>query len=64
MEQLLTVQQFADRIGVHKRTAYRIVAARQVDWTDVSTTGRPSIRVSERALKRYVDSRTEQGSAA
>lgn len=62
--QLLTVTQFGHRLGVGRATAYRIVAARQVDVTDVGTGRRPRLRISEKALNDYVARRTEQGSAA
>lgn len=62
--QLLTVTEFGKRLGVGRATAYRIVAARQVDTTDVAVRGRPRLRISEKALERYVGRRTEQGSAA
>lgn len=64
MEQLLSVAQFAKRLHVSPATAYRIVAAGRIDWTDIGTGTRPRIRISERALRKYVDGRTEHGRAA
>jgi transposase len=61
---LMTVEEFGKRIKVGRATAYRIVAASQVATTDVAVRGRPRLRISEQELKRYVDRRTEQGSAA
>jgi hypothetical protein len=61
---LMTVEEFGRRIKVGRASAYRIVAARQVDVTDVGTGDRPRLRVSEKALEKYVAARTEQGSAA
>lgn len=60
----MTVEQFGDRLGIGRATAYRIVAARQVDTTDVAVRGRPRLRISEDALQKFVARRTEQGSAA
>lgn len=57
---LMTVTEFGQRIGVKRATAYRIVAARQVDTTDVAVRGRPRLRISEEALKRYVARREER----
>jgi len=61
---LLTVAEFGRAIGVGRATAYRLIAARQVATTDVSVKGRPRLRISEAAMKRFIDRRTEQGSAA
>ncbi len=63
-EQLLKVRDLMARLRVSRATAYRIVARGQIDWTDVATGGRPSIRISEDALRKYVSGRTERGSAA
>lgn len=61
---LMTVTEFGRRLGVSRATAYRKVAARQVATTDVAVKGKPRLRISEDALKRYIAGRTEQGSAA
>jgi hypothetical protein len=61
-ERLMTVTEFGDRIGVPRATAYRIVAAGQIDCTNVSTgTQRPRIRISEAAYKRYIAAREIKG---
>lgn len=57
---LMTITEFGRRIGVGRSTAYRIVAGRQVDTTDVAVRGRPRLRVSEKALERYVARREER----
>jgi len=51
--QLLTVPQFAARLGVSRRTAYRIIAAGLIDRSDVGR-GKPKTRISEAALDRYL----------
>lgn len=61
--QLLTVSEFAKRLGVGRSTAYRIVAHGEVAVTDVGH-GRPRLRITEDAFKRYVAKRTEQGRRA
>lgn len=57
---LMTVEEFGRRLKVGRATAYRIVAARQVDVTDIAVKGRPRLRISEKALERYVASREER----
>lgn len=52
---LMTVEQFAQRIGVSRATAYRIVGAGEVDRTPVGHGSKPKIRISERALERYIE---------
>lgn len=64
MEQLISMATFAERLGCSPATAYRIVAAGRIDWTDIGIGGRPRIRISERAFRKYVDGRTEQGRVA
>ena len=61
---LMTVEQFGKRIGVGRATAYRHVAAGQVDVTDIGTGRRPRLRISEEAYEKFVAGRTEQGRAA
>lgn len=61
---LMTVAEFGRRLGIGRATAYRVVAAGQVDTTDVAVKGRPRLRISETAYQRYVSRRTEQGRAA
>jgi excisionase family DNA binding protein len=61
MAQLLTIPQFADRIGVSPRTAYRIVADGLVDRTDVGRGSKPKTRISEAALERYLKRREVRG---
>lgn len=61
---LMTVTEFALRIGATRSTGYRIVAAGQVDTTDIAVKGRPRLRISEDALERYVAARTERVRAA
>lgn len=51
---LMTVAEFAQRLKTSKRSAYRIIAARQVDITPIGTGTRPRIRISEAALAKYI----------
>lgn len=53
-DQLMTVPEFGARIKVKPRTAYRIVARREVSVINVGSRKRPNLRVSEAALARYV----------
>jgi excisionase family DNA binding protein len=59
--QLLTVRQFAGRIGVSPRTAYRIIADGLVDRVDVGRGSKPKTRISEAALERYLERREVKG---
>lgn len=62
MKNLMTVEQFGKRIGVGRATAYRFVAAREIDTTDIALKGRPRLRITEDALKRFIARR--EGRAA
>lgn len=63
-EQLLTIPEFAKRLGVSRATAYRIVADGLVDRTDVGRGGKPKTRISERALAKYLANREIPGRRA
>lgn len=63
-ERLMTVIQFGERIGVPRSTAYGIVAAGLIDWTNISTGKKPRIRISEAAFQRYVAARERKGRRA
>lgn len=60
----MTVTEFGRRLGVGRATAYRHVAAGQVDVTDIGTGRRPRLRISEKAYEKFVARRTEQGRVA
>jgi excisionase family DNA binding protein len=62
--QLLTIPEFAARLGVSRATAYRIVADGLVDRTDVGRGSKPKTRISEAALARYIAKREKQGRRA
>lgn len=59
--QLLTVPQFAARLGVSRATAYRIVADGLVDPSYVGRGSKPQTRISERALERYLERAEKKG---
>ena len=63
-EQLMTVEQFGERLGVSRATAYRIVAAGLVDRTPVGPGRAPMTRISEAALTRYLAAQTQRGRRA
>jgi excisionase family DNA binding protein len=60
-EQLMTVAEFAARIKVRPRTAYDLLKSRAIDAVDVGTGARPSYRVTESALAKFVKSREIKG---
>lgn len=60
----MPVKEFAERISVSTRTAYRLVATGQIDVVNVATTGAPRLRVTESALSRYLAKHVIKGRAA
>lgn len=63
-DQLLTIPQFAQRLGVSRATAYRIIADGLVDRTDVGRGRRPKTRISERAVAKYIAAHEIRGRRA
>lgn len=62
-EPLLTVPELAARLKVGRSTTYEIIAAGLIDVTPVGTGKRPRIRISERALAKYLARRKQEGRA-
>jgi excisionase family DNA binding protein len=60
----MTVAEFGERLGISRRSAYRVVAAGLVDLTDVGTRARPRLRITEQALERYLERRRIPGRKA
>lgn len=56
-ERLMKVGEFADRVGLPRSTAYGVIARREVDVTNVGSLKRPRLRISESALRRYIERR-------
>lgn len=51
----MSVTEFGRRLGISPASAYRIVAAGEVDLVDGKATGkRPRIRITEAALERFL----------
>lgn len=56
--QLLTVEEVAKALNVHKNTVYRLVYDGDLPWANVAKKGaRASIRVKEQDLEDYIDAR-------
>jgi excisionase family DNA binding protein len=51
----LTIPEFAERIGVSERTAYRLIADGKVNRHDVGRGSKTRTRVSERELEAYLE---------
>jgi hypothetical protein len=56
-ERAMSVTDFGRRLGISRASAYRIVAAGQVDLVNVGTGRAPRIRITEEALQRYLAGR-------
>lgn len=56
--QLLKPEDAGKRLGVHADTVRRMVEAGEIEGIDVGTTKYPRLRISEDALKKFIDSRT------
>lgn len=52
--QLLTVPQFAARLGVSRATAYRLIAAKRVRVVDIGTGTTPRTRIPDSALAEFI----------
>jgi len=61
---VMTVAEFAVRIRRSRRAAYDLVAARAVDVVDVGTGKRPSYRITEEALAKFLKAREIRGRSA
>lgn len=59
-ERLLTIPEVADRLGVGRRSVYRLIAC-GLPVVDVGTARRPRTRVPESALATWVDRHTRGG---
>jgi excisionase family DNA binding protein len=61
----MSIPEFAARLGVHRATAYRLIAAGAVTVTDVSASGKkPRLRITEAAYERFLSKREIKGRAA
>jgi excisionase family DNA binding protein len=60
----MTVPEFAERIRVSRSTAYELVASRQIEVTDVSTRGKPQLRITEAAMEAFLKRRQIPAKAA
>lgn len=61
----MSVIQFGKRLGVSSATAYRLVASRAVDVTDIDASGkRVRLRITEAAYQRFLAKREIKGRAA
>lgn len=56
----LTVKDVADRLQVSTGTVYRMISYRHLRASRISSAARGSLRVSEDALREFVDSRETQ----
>jgi hypothetical protein len=63
-EQLMTVAEFGRRIGLPRATAYRRVAAGLVDVVNVGTARQARLRITEVALRKYVEANLIKGRRA
>lgn len=61
----MTVEQFGERLGISRTSAYRLVAAGAVDVVDIApTSAKPRLRIIEAAYQRFLSKREIKGRAA
>lgn len=62
---LLKVAEVAHRFGVDPKSVYRMIAARELSWVDISISAtskhpRPRIRVCEETVEAFLERRTHR----
>jgi predicted site-specific integrase-resolvase len=61
----MTVEQFGERLGISRTSAYRLVRTGAVDLTNIApTTSKPRLRITEAAYERFLSKREIKGRAA
>jgi excisionase family DNA binding protein len=56
-EQGMTLAEFGQRIRVSRTTAWRMVRDREITAVNVGSRKRPRLRITESALKQYLNER-------
>jgi len=60
MAQLLTVDDVAARLAIHRMTVYQLIWAGHIAWVNVAVGKRPRIRIEEAEIDRFIKQRTQR----